>query len=137
MFSHDFPTIFPWFPLAEARWDDTQWDPTGAGSRTKPQEPAISERGHRYGLDMALYMRLYMDYIGYIIHNMYIYILNIYIYIHIIHYIHYISIHYIYIYMDGIAPMIYIYIYGIRWAIYVIIYVYIWNIWNMELYVGI
>jgi len=44
--------IFPWFPLAEARWDDTPWDPTGAGSRTKPQEPAISERGHRYGLDM-------------------------------------------------------------------------------------
>ena len=56
-------TIFP----AQARWDDTLWDPTGAGSRTKPQEPAISERGHRYGLDMALYMGLYMDYVGYII----------------------------------------------------------------------
>ena len=107
MFSHDFPTIFPWFPLAEARWDDTQWDPTGAGSRTKPQEPAISERGHRYGLDMALYMRLYMDYIGYIIHNMYIYILNI--YIHIIHYIHYISIHYIYIHGWNSPYDIYIY----------------------------
>ena len=92
--------IFPWFPLAEARWDDTPWDPTGAGSRTKPQEPAISERGHRYGLDM--------DYIGYIL--LYIYI--VYIYIHYTHYIsiHYISIHYIYIYTLYIYTL-YIYIY--------------------------
>ena len=92
--------IFPWFPLAEARWDDTPWDPTGAGSRTKPQEPAISERGHRYGLDM--------DYIGYIL--LYIYIVYIYIYIIHIIYLYIIYLYIIYIYI------IYLYI----------IYIYTW-----------